>query len=181
MTTACSMSGTAISSTGRSVAIRVGSPRSCCTVGRGRDARPAGAGTFDPDLYRIVLFSVVTTTRREIEWVTRDMGRIFPAEWVRFRDGVPEADRDGNLADAYGRLLENPDPTVREKAARDWCAWEDTHVATDPDHKSSPRYQDPISGWSSRASSPTTGATPLGSTKESLSATPRNSPEFPAN
>src|SRR5262249_53698734 len=29
----------------------------------------------------MVLFSIVTTTRREVEWVTRDMGRIFPAEW----------------------------------------------------------------------------------------------------
>ncbi|WUH98894.1 prolyl aminopeptidase [Spirillospora sp. NBC_00431] len=92
---------------------------------------------------QIVLFSVVTTTRRETEWISRDMGRIFPAEWARFRDGVTETDRDGDLADAYGRLLENPDPNVREKAARDWCAWEDTHVATDPDHKPSPRYQDP--------------------------------------
>ncbi|MFI0405332.1 prolyl aminopeptidase [Actinomadura sp. 3N508] len=92
---------------------------------------------------QIVLFSVVTTTRREIEWVTRDMGRIFPAEWARFRDGVPEADRDGDLADAYSRLLASPDATVREKAARDWCTWEDTHVATNPDHKPSPRFQDP--------------------------------------
>jgi proline iminopeptidase len=26
----------------------------------------------------VVLFSVVTTGRREVEWVTRDMGRVFP-------------------------------------------------------------------------------------------------------
>ncbi|PWU56605.1 prolyl aminopeptidase [Micromonospora sp. S4605] len=92
----------------------------------------------------LVLFSVVTTSRREVEWITRDMGRIFPAEWARFRDGVPAADRDGDLADAYARLLADPDPAVRERAARDWCAWEDTHVGTVPGHRPDPRYTDPV-------------------------------------
>jgi proline iminopeptidase len=91
----------------------------------------------------LVLFSVTTTSRRDVEWVTRDMGRIFPAEWTRFRDGVPAADRDGNLASAYARLLRDPDPAVREKAARDWCDWEGAHVATVPGHRPDPRYEDP--------------------------------------
>ena len=112
----------------------------------------------------MVLFSVVTTTRREVEWVTRDMGRVFPAEWARFRDGVPAADRDGNLAEAYARLLHDPDPAVREQAAVDWCAWEDTHVslvsrATGPTRGTATRR----SAWRSPASSPTTGGTRRGS------------------
>ncbi|HET6299274.1 MAG TPA: prolyl aminopeptidase [Kribbella sp.] len=92
----------------------------------------------------IVLFSVTNTTAREVEWVTRDMGRVFPEEWARFRDGVPASERDGNLALAYSRLLHDPDPAVREKAARDWCDWEDTHIATHPAYKPDPRYQDPV-------------------------------------
>ncbi|MFD7153134.1 prolyl aminopeptidase [Kribbella sp. NPDC059898] len=92
----------------------------------------------------VVLFSVTNTTRREVEWITREMGRIFPAEWARFRDGVPEAERDGNLALAYSRLLHDPDPAVREQAAKDWCAWEDTHVRTHPDWRPDPRYDDPV-------------------------------------
>lgn len=91
----------------------------------------------------LLLLSTVTTTAREVEWITRDMGRVFPAEWARFRDGVPPADRDGNLAAAYHRLLESPDPARREQAARDWCAWEDTHVATHPGYQPSTRYDDP--------------------------------------
>jgi proline iminopeptidase len=83
----------------------------------------------------LVLLSTVTTTAREVEWITRDMGRVFPAEWARFRDGVAPAERDG--------LLEGPDLAVREQAARDWCAWEDTHVATHPGYQPSPRYADP--------------------------------------
>ncbi|GAA0352264.1 prolyl aminopeptidase [Actinoallomurus spadix] len=91
----------------------------------------------------LILFAVGMTRRREVEWITRDVGRLFPAQWARFRDGVPPADRDGDLAEAYGRLLHDPDPAVREKAARDWCAWEDAHVAVRPDHRPDPRYDDP--------------------------------------
>lgn len=91
----------------------------------------------------LILFSVTANSRREIEWITRDMGRIFPEEWARFRNGVPPADRDGNLPDAYARLLADPDPAVRDKAARDWCEWEDTHVATAGPRKHDPRYDDP--------------------------------------
>jgi proline iminopeptidase len=86
----------------------------------------------------LVLFSVATTTRREVEWITRDMGRVLPAEWARFRDGVPEAERDGSLVDAYSRLLHDPDPAVRDKAASDWCAWETAHMGADP------RWEDPV-------------------------------------
>jgi proline iminopeptidase len=90
----------------------------------------------------IVLFSVVTTTRREVEWVARGVGRLFPAEWARFRDGVPAEERDGSLVDAYARLLSHPDPSVREQAARDWCDWEQAHVRTRADHPRDPRYDD---------------------------------------
>lgn len=91
----------------------------------------------------IVLFSIVTTTHREVEWVTRDIGRLFPAQWARFREGVPAGDRDGNLVEAYCRLLADPDPAVRAKAAKDWCDWEDSHVAIRADHQPDPRYRDP--------------------------------------
>ena len=92
----------------------------------------------------IVLFSVTNTTRREVDWITREMGRIFPEEWERFRDVVPEGERDGNLALAYNRLLHDPDPAVRERAAKSWCAWEDTHVRTHADWQPDPRYNDPV-------------------------------------
>jgi proline iminopeptidase len=92
----------------------------------------------------IVLFSVTNTTRREVDWLTREMGRVFPEQWRRFRDGVPESERDGNLALAYSRLLHDPDPAVRDRAARNWCDWEDTHVATHgAGIQPSKRYEDP--------------------------------------
>jgi proline iminopeptidase len=85
----------------------------------------------------LVLFAVSTDTRREIDWITHDVGRLFPAEWARFRDGAGE--HDGRLVDAYYRLLTDPDPAIHEPAARHWCAWEDAHVGGAHD----PRYDDP--------------------------------------
>ncbi|WBB80800.1 prolyl aminopeptidase [Micromonospora sp. WMMD882] len=90
----------------------------------------------------LVLFSVTLGERRDVEWILRDMGRVFPEQWARFRAGAPVADRDGCLADAYARLLVDPDPVVRERAARRWCAWEDTHVATVPGRGPDPRFAD---------------------------------------
>ncbi|HEY6379912.1 MAG TPA: prolyl aminopeptidase [Candidatus Dormibacteraeota bacterium] len=86
----------------------------------------------------IVVPSVTTTRRSEIDWLYRGVARFFPAEWERFRDGVPEADRGGGLVAAYARLMEHPDPEVRAQAATDWCAWEDAVVSLEPKGKPSP-------------------------------------------
>ncbi|MCL4543129.1 MAG: prolyl aminopeptidase [Chloroflexi bacterium] len=102
----------------------------------------AYAERFPERVSEMILWSIVTTSRREVHWVTHDVGRYFPAQWARFRDGVPEADRDGNLVAAYYRLLHDPRLAVREQAARDWCAWEDAHIAVRPDHRPNPRYDD---------------------------------------
>ncbi|NUO59871.1 MAG: prolyl aminopeptidase [Hamadaea sp.] len=103
----------------------------------------AYAETHPARVSELVLFSVVTTTAAEVDWVTRRMGRLFPAEWDRFAGHVPAAERDGNLAAAYARLLSDPDPAVRAAAAEQWCAWEDTHVAVLSGPSPDPRYADP--------------------------------------
>jgi proline iminopeptidase len=80
-----------------------------------------------------IVISAVTTSRpHEIDWLYQGVARFFPAQWQRFRAGVPEADRDGNLVAAYARLMEDPDPLVRARAAADWAAWEDAVVSLEP-------------------------------------------------
>ena len=98
---------------------------------------------FPERVTEMILISVVTTSRREVQWVTRDAGRYFPEAWSRFREGLPLAQRDGDLIAGYVGLLRHPDPAVREKAAEEWCRWEDTHVAVHPGYTPDPRYQDP--------------------------------------
>ena len=91
----------------------------------------------------LVLALVTTTSRREVEWLTRDVGRIFPQEWDRFAAAVPDALRHLPLVDAYATLLFDPDPAVPANAAREWCAWEDAHISLTPGHVPNPRYEDP--------------------------------------
>lgn len=73
----------------------------------------------------IVLIGVTTGRREEYDWLYGGVRRFFPEAWEAFRHGVPEADRDGDVVAAYGRLMADPDPEVRGRAAADWCAWED--------------------------------------------------------
>jgi proline iminopeptidase len=103
----------------------------------------AYAESFPERVSEMVLFSIAMTRHRDVRWLTRDTGRYFPEAWARFKDGVPAAERDGDLVAAYHQLLNDPDPAVCEKAARDWCRWEDTHVAVRSDHRPDPRYDDP--------------------------------------
>ena len=90
----------------------------------------------------LILWSVGTTSAREVEWITRDVGRLLPEAWARFRDGVPAGERSGSLVDAYARLLSDDDPGVRARAARDWCRWEDAHVLGLLGGEPDPRYED---------------------------------------
>lgn len=80
----------------------------------------------------LALTAITSPDRWLIDWITRDMGRVFPREWERFRDHVPAPDRDGDLAAAYAWLLHSDDPQVRAAAAQAWCDWEDTHVSLAP-------------------------------------------------
>lgn len=102
----------------------------------------AYAQTHPQRVKALVLGFVTTTSRREVEWITRDVGRIFPQEWDRFAAVVPDSLRHLSLVDAYATLLADADPAIREHVAREWCAWEDAHVALTPGHQPNPRYED---------------------------------------
>ncbi|MDT5351340.1 MAG: proline iminopeptidase [Mycobacterium sp.] len=77
----------------------------------------------------IVLVGVTMTRPQEIDWLYHGLRPLLPVEWERFRAEVPASYRDGNLVEAYRQLMQSPDTAVREKAARDWCEWEDAAVA----------------------------------------------------
>lgn len=92
----------------------------------------AYAERFPERVSEIVIPGVTLGRRSEISWLYRGVGRSFPEEWDRFRAGVPEAERDGDLLAAYVRLIESPDADVRTKAAAEWLAWEDAVISQEP-------------------------------------------------
>jgi proline iminopeptidase len=102
----------------------------------------AYAESYPQRVTEIVLGSVTMTRPADIHWLYHGVGRFFPEEWARFRDGVPASERDGDLVAAYYRLVNDPDRAVREKAARDWCDWEDAVVSLEPSYERNPRYDD---------------------------------------
>ncbi len=82
----------------------------------------AYAETYPERVSEIVIAAVTTTRRSETAWLYEGVGRFFPEAHERFREGVDGA---ADLVAAYARRMEDPDRSVREKAAADWCAWED--------------------------------------------------------
>lgn len=104
----------------------------------------AYAQRFPARVTELVLVSVTTTRRSDVHWLYHEIGRYFPDAWERFRAGVPEAERDGDLVTAYYRLLsESPDPGVRERAAIAWCRWEDDLVSNEEGWTPDPRFENP--------------------------------------
>jgi proline iminopeptidase len=81
----------------------------------------AYAERFPDRVTELVLVAITTSTRAETDWLYRGAARFFPAEWDRFRSAVPDED----LLAGYLRLVSDPDPEVRSRAAAEWCAWED--------------------------------------------------------
>ena len=104
----------------------------------------AYAERFPERVSEMVLLSITMTRPSDVRWLSRDVGRYFPEEWARFRTGVPEANRDGDLVVAYDRLLNGQlDPAVRLQAARDWVAWEDAILSLEEGYVvPNPRWAD---------------------------------------
>ena len=104
----------------------------------------AYAQTHPACVAAIVLACVTTTSRREVQWITYDMGRIFPGEWERFSSvGFQEECADAYLPNVYAKLVFSEDASVRERAAREWCAWEDTHASLAMGFTPNRRFNDP--------------------------------------
>ncbi len=90
----------------------------------------------------LVLGPVTTTSRREVDWITYDAGRIFPQQWERFASHIPAAMSEMRIVDAYATLLFDDDPSISAAAAVEWCAWEDSHVSLTPARAPDRRFLD---------------------------------------
>lgn len=92
----------------------------------------------------MILWGVTTGRRVEADWLFRGgVAVLFPEQWERLRAGVPEPERDGDIVGAYSRLLHDPDPEVRRRAALEWCTWESATPDWPPSTRLAERYTDP--------------------------------------
>jgi proline iminopeptidase len=86
----------------------------------------------------MLLVSVTSSRRLELDWLYRGAGRFYPEAWARFRDyaGLPgyrlPTDPEPPIEDlllAYAARMEDPDRAVRERAALEWVTWEDAVIS----------------------------------------------------
>lgn len=82
----------------------------------------------------IVLMAVTTTSRAEVDWITEDVGAVFPEAWDRLASHAEDAGigylrGQGRVVEAYARLLRSPDLEVRDAASHAWAEWEDHHIS----------------------------------------------------
>lgn len=103
----------------------------------------AYAQTYPRRVAAMVLACVTTTSRREVKWITHDIGRVFPKQWERFASLTSFGPaQDPNLVAAYAALVFSADPETRQLAAQQWCAWEDTHTSLSPGYSPNRRFED---------------------------------------
>src|ERR1700683_3446576 len=105
----------------------------------------AYAERFPDRVSELILFGVTTGRHEEFDWLFRGgVAILCPAQWHGLRDALPAAHRDGDIIEAYYRMLHDPDPAVREHAALAWCKWESATPAWPPTNDLSPRFREPV-------------------------------------
>jgi proline iminopeptidase len=74
----------------------------------------------------LVLRGIFMLRKQELDWFYEE-GRgasfLFPEEWAKYRDHIPQEER-GNMTEAYYRRLTHSDPQIRLEAAKVWSTWE---------------------------------------------------------
>jgi proline iminopeptidase len=104
----------------------------------------AYAETHPDRVTEMVLFGVSTGVRRQEDWLFRGgMGIFFPEEWERLRTAIPVTRQEDDIVAAYYRLLNDPDPKVRQRAADAWCTWESATPDWPPTGRIQERFTNP--------------------------------------
>lgn len=104
----------------------------------------AYAETHPDRVAEIILFGVTTGRRSEFDWTFRGgLGIFFPEQWDRLCAAVPIVEGDRDIVGAYQRLLNDPEPKVRQRAAEAWCLWESATPEWPPTTGLAPRFRDP--------------------------------------
>ena len=92
----------------------------------------------------MILWGVTTGRRVECDWLFRGgLAVLFPEQWERLREGVPAGEHEGDIVEAYSRMLHSPGPEVRGRAAIEWCMWESATPDWPPKTGLAARYKDP--------------------------------------
>lgn len=94
----------------------------------------AYAQLYPERVTELVLRGIFLLRRKEIDWYYNgSAGYVYPDEWEKFLAPIPEAERDGDLVEAYHHLLSSADPETATAAALAWTHWESATSSLRPD------------------------------------------------
>ncbi|HEX5353872.1 MAG TPA: prolyl aminopeptidase [Rhodanobacteraceae bacterium] len=93
----------------------------------------------------LVLRGIFLARKEELRWFNEMDGgarHVFPERFARFRDFIPEAERD-NMIEAYWRRLDGDDDAVRLAAAQAWSDYEGGSITLEHDPEAVGAFADP--------------------------------------
>lgn len=103
----------------------------------------AYAQTHPERVTEMVLRGIFTLRRQEVDWFYEGgASAILPDAWEGFLEPIAIADR-ARLVDAYGRLLDDPNPDVHVPAAIAWARWEASAITLYPQPALVSRFVEP--------------------------------------
>ena len=91
----------------------------------------------------LILASVTSTSRFEIEFLYDGAGAFLPEAHEVFQAGAPAAKGGVEMAAAYGEMLTSGDAAAMAAAARAWCRWEAAVLTVDPRAEVPVAFDDP--------------------------------------
>ncbi|QEO15045.1 prolyl aminopeptidase [Agromyces intestinalis] len=103
----------------------------------------AYAQTHPERVTELVLRGIFTLRRSELDWFYEGgASAIFPDLWEDFIAPVPVLERT-HLIEAYGRLLQDPNPEVHQSAAIAWSRWESSTITLLPQVETIAKFTSP--------------------------------------
>ena len=88
----------------------------------------------------LILRGIFTLRRMELTWFYQEGASfIFPDEWERFLEPIPESAQDELISAYYDRLTDERE-NVRMQAARAWSMWEGATLSLLPDRERVERF-----------------------------------------
>jgi proline iminopeptidase len=71
----------------------------------------------------LILRAVFLVRQKDVDWFTKDgAGRIYPEQWQKLVESIPEPHRD-NLLDGLCAALWGADEVARRRVTKAWQAW----------------------------------------------------------
>ncbi|MDP1772980.1 MAG: prolyl aminopeptidase [Methylobacter sp.] len=86
----------------------------------------------------LIIRGVFLVRQQDLDWFARDgAGRIYPEQWQRLLESIPEQERD-NLVPGLCDVLWGEDEVAQRRAAKEWMAW-GSQVSLGQDYQPSPK------------------------------------------